>query len=107
MQTINVGHIDTMMIVYLDAAGNPMLVTPTPDASPGPAWSEVQTPAGVDTLTVSPDGTVAVLTALAVGSDAVSVSLSVGGQKFTASDVVTVTASPQVLTSVAIQHNIQ
>ncbi len=94
---VTVGHTVNYSIEFLDAAGNPMLVTPTPD-SPGPVWSN--TAPTVDTLTGN--GLTATDVAVAAGSDTISVSLSVGGTQFSAQIAETVNAAPQVLTSIKI-----
>ena len=86
------------MVVYLDADGNPMLTTPTPDSPP--VWSNT-TPA-TETLAVAADGLTAVATSVAVGTDSISVTDIVGGQTFSASIIVNVGAKPQVLTSIQI-----
>lgn len=97
---VNVGHTVNMSIVYLDQNGNPMVTTPTPDSAP--AWTDAPSAAGVDTLTVAPGGLTASLAALAVGSDVVSLEVVVGGVTFNATLPVTISAAPQVLTSVQI-----
>ncbi len=99
--TLNVGHSAEMTITYLDQNGNPMLVTPTPDTAP--IWSDNPSAPGVDTFTPATGGLSAELTANAVGTDTVSVSVTVGGQTFAASLAVTINAAPQVLTSVEIE----
>ena len=104
MTTLNVGHSDVMTILYLDQNGNPMLVTPTP-ASP-PTWVNTPATPPVDTLTVAANGSSATLAALAVGADTVTLTVIVGGTTFTATDSITISAAPQVLTSVAIQDTI-
>jgi hypothetical protein len=96
--TLTVGHTVDFALVFLDQNGNPMLVTPVPDAAP--IWSDI-TPA-TGTLTPAASGLTASELAIAAGSDTVSVSLMVGGVSFSASIDVTVTSVPQVLTSVAI-----
>jgi len=100
--TMVVGHTDNMSIVYLDQHGNPMLVTPVPDSPP--TWT--QTDSTVATLTVAADGLTASEQAVAAGSDVVSLTVVVGGVTFSASLPVTVTAEPQVLTSVDIVSNV-
>jgi len=107
MSSINVGHTDTFTIQQNDANGNPM----QPDAivpwdSP-PQWSNSPSAAGVDTFVVSADGTSAVLTATAPGSDSVSVTATAGGKSFSASVMVTITAAPQVLTSISIIEDVE
>lgn len=93
-----VGHTITYAIGYLDAQGNPMMTAPVPDSPP--AWSN-STPA-TGTLVASADGMTAVETAVAPGSDIVSLSLVVGGVKFGATQGLIVVAPAQVLTSIAI-----
>ena len=95
---VNVGHSVNMTLAFLDQNGNPMLTTPAPDAPP--VWTDT-TPA-VGTLTASGSGLTATELALTPGGDTVTVSLSVGGVAFTATVDITVSAVPQVLTSVAI-----
>jgi hypothetical protein len=104
MQTVNVGHSIEFAIVYLDANGNPMLTTPTPDSPP--AWSNAPSAPSVDSFTVAADGLTAMLTALAAGTDAVSLSVTVGGVAFSASISIEIDAAPQVLSSVAIQATV-
>jgi hypothetical protein len=98
MIKVTVGHKLALTIVYLDANGNPMLTAPVL-ASP-PTWANT-TPA-TETLVASADGLSASTTALAPGTDAVSLSVVVGAATFTASLSVEVDAAPQVLTSVSI-----
>ncbi len=103
MLQVNAGHSVNCSVAYLDANGNPMLTAPSPDAPP--AWANAPSASGIDTLTVSPDGTTAVLTTNAAdanSSDTVSLSVTVGGKVFTATLGVTISAAPQVLTSVVI-----
>jgi hypothetical protein len=101
---VNVGHSVTCQIVYLDQNGNPMLVTPTPDAPP--SWSDAPNPAGCATLAVAADSLSAVDTAVAAGSDVVSLSLAVSGVTFSATLPVTIAAAPQVLTSIDIAASV-
>lgn len=101
MATVTVGHGSQISIQYLDQNGNPMLVTPTPDAPP--QWSDAQNPVGDAVLTVAADSLTAVLDAKAPGSDVVTVNLTVASKPFTASLPVTIQAVPQVLTSIALQ----
>jgi hypothetical protein len=98
MTKVTVGHKIALSISYLDANGNPLLTTPTPDSPP--TWANT-TPA-TETLVASADGLSANTTALAPGTDAVSLTVVVGGATFSASLSVEVDAVPQVLTSVAI-----
>lgn len=98
MLTLTLGHNVEANIVYLDANGNPMLATPTPDSPP--VWTNT-TPA-TETLVVSADGNTAEATTLAVGTDSIGVTVIVGGKTFQASVAIEVDAAPQVLTSVAI-----
>lgn len=98
MIELTLGHNVEASLAYLDANGNPMLVTPKPDSAP--VWTNT-TPA-TETLIPSPDGNTAEATTVAVGTDSIGVTVIVGGVNFTASVAVTVDAAPQVLTSVAI-----
>lgn len=100
--TVSVGHSVSMAIAYLDQFGNPMLTPVTPDSAP--TWSDT-TPA-TGTLTVAPGGLSADEMSIAVGSDLVNLSLTVGGVSFAASQGITVTAVPQTLTSVAIDATV-
>lgn len=95
---VTVGHTINCAISYLDAVGNPMITTPTPDAPP--AWTD--TTPGVLTLAAAPDGSTCVATAATAGNDTINLSVAVGGKAFSASLAVSVSAAPQVLTSVAI-----
>jgi hypothetical protein len=97
---VSIGHTVSFVIQYLDALGNPMLTTPTPDSPP--TWTDTPTPAGCVTQTVSADSLSDVETAVAAGSDVVGVSLSVAGTAFSASAGITVSPAPQVLTSIAL-----
>jgi len=87
-----------MSLIFLDQSGNPMLVTPTPDAPP--TWTDT-TPA-TGTLTPAANGLTATELAIAAGTDTVSVALAVGGVSFSASVEIDVAAAPQILTSIAI-----
>lgn len=102
VQTFNVGHVDTMSIVYLDALGLPMLTPVTPDSVP--VWAQ-STPA-TDALAVAASGLSATATGLAAGTDTISLTVIVGGVSFSATQDLTVDAAPQVLTSVAIANSI-
>jgi hypothetical protein len=101
---VNVGHVVNCTIIYLDQNGNPMLTTPTPDAAP--TWSDAPAPAGCATLVAAPGGLTATDTAVAVGADVISLSLSVGGVAFSATQPVTIDAAPQVLTSIEIDATV-
>lgn len=99
--SLQVGQTAPLSIAFLDQSGNPMATTPTPDSPP--SWTN--TSPTIETLTVADGGLTATLTALAAGDDEVSLTVVVGGQTFTASVAVTVTAEAppaQVLTSVGI-----
>ena len=96
--TVTVGHQIDFSIEYVDTNGNPMLTPVTPDSPP--TWTNVS--GSPDTFTVSADGTTAVLQATGAGSDTVSLSVTVGGVIFTASDLITINAPPQVLGGVDI-----
>jgi hypothetical protein len=98
--TVTVGHQIAFSIEYVDTAGNPMLTAVTPDSPP--TWTDAPSAAGVDTFTASADGTTAVLVATAAGSDTVGLSVTVAGVTYTASDLVTISAAPQVLGGVEI-----
>jgi hypothetical protein len=95
---LSVGHKVTCTLTFMDQFGNPMLVTPVPDALP--AWTDI-TPA-TGTLTAAPDGLSATEVAIAAGTDTISVALAVGGVAFKASVDLAVTAAPQVLTTIGI-----
>jgi hypothetical protein len=99
---VSIGHVINAELSFLDQNGNPMLVTPKPDAVP--TWANLA-PA-VETLVASADGLQAVITPLTVGVDTVSVSLTVGGVMFNATLNVAVAAAPQVLTSVEIKSTV-
>ena len=96
--TLAVGHTLGLSLAFLDQNGNPMLVDPVPDAAP--VWTN--TTAATETIAVDASGLTATGTPVAPGTDTVSVNLSVGGVTFVANLDVTVTAAPQVLTSVEI-----
>lgn len=101
MTDVTVGHTVTNTIVYLDAAGNPMLTAVVPDTG-SVVWANTA-PATVDTLVVSADGLTAVVSAVGAGSDSLSVMVKVGGVSFSATESLNISAAPQVLTSIAIQ----
>jgi hypothetical protein len=100
--TVNLGHTVNLKIEEDDANGNPMLV-PVPPASP-PVWT--QTTPATGSFVVSGDGMSAVYTPIAIGTDTLSVTLSVGsgvgGATFRATAGVNVIAALQVLTSIKI-----
>ena len=96
--TLAVGHTLNMALAFLDQNGNPMLTTPTPDATP--AWTD--TTAATETLAPAASGLTCVGTPIAPGTDTVTLTLAVAGVSFSANLDVTVTAAPQVLTRVAI-----
>lgn len=96
--SLSVGHKASFTLEFMDQLGNPMLVTPKPDAIP--VWADT-TPA-TGTLTAAADGLSASEVAIAAGADTVSVALAVSGIQFKASIDLAVTAAPQVLTSIGI-----
>ena len=98
MIKVTVGHTVALTIGYLDQNSNPMLTTPKVDAPP--TW--VNTTPATETLVAAADGLSASTTAVAVGTDVVSLALAVGGVPFAATLSVEVDAAPQVLTSVII-----
>jgi hypothetical protein len=104
MEQLTVGHTDTMSILYVDTAGNPMLTPVTPDSPP--TWVDTPATPPVDTFTVSADGTTAVLAATAAGTDTVNLTVVVGGKTYTVSAQFAISAPPQVLGGVQIVHNI-
>lgn len=87
-----------MSISFLDQHGNPMLTDPKADAVP--VWAN-SNPV-VETVAAALDGMSAVATPLTVGSDTVSLNLTVGGVKFATTLDVNVIAEVQTLSSVAI-----
>lgn len=98
--TLKVGQTIPFSIAYLDQNGNPMSPPPNPDAPP--AWAQLNSAS--ESLTAAPDGNTASATGLAAGSDTIQLSLSVGGNQFTATLDVTVEAAEptQTLTSIQI-----
>lgn len=100
--TVSIGHTVNCSIVFLDQSGNPMLITPTPDAPP--TWTDT-TPA-TGTLTTVPGGLTATELAVAAGGDTITVSLAVAGVNFTASVPVIVSPAPQTLTSIQIATSV-
>jgi hypothetical protein len=104
MTNITVGHTDTITPVYLDQHGNPMLTPVVPDSPP--VWSNTPATPPVDTFTPAADGSSATLIANAAGSDVVNFSVVVGGKTFTATDAITISAAPQVLTSVELADSV-
>jgi uncharacterized protein YjdB len=95
---LNVGQTLQLSVAFLDQHGQPMATQPSPDAPP--TWSQSSPPTA--TLTPSPDALSATETAVAAGSDVVSLSLLVGGHEFSATLDVTVNPEAQVLTSIEI-----
>ncbi len=102
--TVNVGHVVNMTMVELDQNGNPML-TPTV-ADSAPVWTNAPSAVGVDTLAAAPGGLTAVASALAVGTDVVTLTAIFGGVTMTATQPITIDAAPQVLTSVSIASTV-
>jgi hypothetical protein len=100
---LTIGHKLNLSIAYLDQNGNPMLVTPALDANP--VWANSD--AGVETLSVSGDGLSATGTPVAPGNDTVSLSVTAGGQTFSAILAVEVDPAPQVLTSIEIVPSVE
>jgi hypothetical protein len=97
---VSVGHQVAFSIEYVDSNGNPMLTPVTPDSAP--TWSNLPNPSGIDTFTVAAGGLTALLQATAAGSDTVALNVVVAGVTYTASDLVTISAAPQVLGGVEI-----
>lgn len=96
---VAIGHTVAMSLAFLDQHGNPMITVAKPDSPP--VWTNVK-PA-IETVVAPADGMSAVATPLVVGSDTITVKLSVGGVAFTATlDVNVIATEAQVLTSVAI-----
>lgn len=100
--TLTVGQNLSDSIVFLDASGAPMLTQLTLDALP--TWTQA-TPA-TETLTASADGLTFSGPVIAPGSDTVTVTVSVNGTAFKASQAVTADAAPQVFTSIDIKPTV-
>lgn len=100
--TLAVGHKLELAITFLDQNGNPMLDAQTPDAAP--TWSNT-TPA-TETIVPSASGLTCEGTTVAAGTDTVSLAVVVNGVTFNATLDVTVTAAPQVLTSISIDASV-
>lgn len=98
--TVVVGHQVACTYTILDQNGAPMLVQPSLD-SPA-VWTDTPAPAGADTNAVSADGTTDVVTAVAAGADTVGLSVTIGGNTFTDSLLITIAAAPQVASGVVI-----
>ena len=98
--TVTVGHVIDYSILYVDTTGAPMLTPVTPDSPP--IWTDAPATPPVDTFTPSADGMTAVLSATAPGADTVSLSVTVAGVQFTATDQVVINAPPQTLGGVQI-----
>lgn len=102
--SLQVGQTVPLSIAFLDQNGQPMITQPTPDSPP--SWTNNMP--NIETLTVADGGMSATLAALAEGSDTVTLSLTVGGQAFSATLAVTVSAEApppppeQVLTNIGI-----
>jgi hypothetical protein len=105
MLNLTVGHTATMAIEYLDQNGNPMLTAPVPDSAP--TWTDTPSSPPVDTFTPAAGGLTATLAAIAPGSDTVTLAVTVSGKTYNATLVVTISAAPQVLTSIAIVPTVQ
>jgi hypothetical protein len=99
MTDVVVGHQIINTIVYLDQNGAPMLVNPVPDVAP--VWGNLAAPT-IDTMSISADGSTDTVSAVGAGVDTLSVSVVVGGNVFTAVEQISISAAPQVLSSVAI-----
>jgi len=100
---VNIGHIVTNTIEYLDQRGNPMLTVVTPDVAP--AWTfddATGQPIGGDTLIVSADGLTAKVRAADAGTDTLGLSVTVGGKTYQASISIEIDPEPQVLGGVQI-----
>ena len=104
MTDVVVGHQIVNTIVYLDQHGQPMLVTPVPDAPP--TWTNLADDT-VDTMVVSPDGSTDTVTTVGAGADSLTVTVVVGGATFTAVEQINISAEPQVLTGVDIAAVVQ
>lgn len=102
MVKVNIGHTMALSIIYLDQNGNPMLANPVLDTKP--VWTN-STPA-TETLAPSADGTTAVATTVAVGTDTITLQVASGGKSFNATLAVEVDPAPQVLTSVSINSTV-
>lgn len=98
--TVNAGHQVTATYKILDQNGQPMLTQPALD-SPA-VWTDTPSPSGATTNVVSADGTTDVVTAVAVGSDTVGLTVVIGGKTFTDSALITITPAPQVASGVQI-----
>ena len=97
-----VGHKLNMSLSFLDQNGNPMLVDPTPDSPP--TWTD--STSATETLSAASNGLSCVATPIAVGTDVVTVDVVVGGVTLAATLDVTVSAEPQVLTSIVIDSTV-
>jgi hypothetical protein len=98
MTTLNVGQTSHNTLEFLDNAGN--VISATPDSPPQWTGSD----SAVETLTVAADGLSADAAAIAAGTDQISVTVSVGGQSFSAdvTDTVSVpVASVRIAQTVA------
>jgi hypothetical protein len=104
MLNLTVGHTATGVVAFLDQNGNPMLTPLVPDSPP--TWTNNPVPAGADTLTPATNGLGATLVANAAGTDTINFSVVVGGVTFSASTAVSISAAPQVLTSVQLDWTV-
>jgi hypothetical protein len=98
MTDITLGQGLNLAISFLDQDGNQMTATPVPDGTP--IWTNT-TPV-TEALSISSDGLSAKTTSVVVGTDTVSVSVTVGGATFSADLNVNVAPKPQTLTSIVI-----
>jgi len=101
---MTIGHVDNMSLEYLDTDGNPMLVTPVPDAPP--TWVDNSATPGAATLVVAASGLTATETAVAAGTSTGTMTFTVGGVAFTDTWTLTITAAVQQLGAVKIVHNV-
>lgn len=98
--TVSIGHQIAYSIQQNDTNGNVMLVPIVFDSPP--VMTNAPSAPGVDTFTVSADGTTAVLVAEAAGSDTVTLAVVFQGASFGASDFVTISPAPQVFGGVEL-----
>lgn len=107
MLNVTVGHKANFSFHFVDVEGNPMLVQPSPDATPPPVFAHSSTDAAVDDFNAPAGGLSAQLVAKGPGADSVTFTVSVGGQVFSATTQVNISAAPQVLGGVVIDATVE
>ena len=77
MLTARVGQHVNFSLAFLDAQGQPMQTTPTPDAPP--TWNNLK----LDRLIAAPDGLTCQADTVGPGTDTITVQVTVAGRSYT------------------------